>query len=312
MSKRGQRRSLQSNPLKKLQEGIFKKILPEHYVHSKLIEFEKLDDDARLLWRDFQSYLASEREKILPQITEALDAVSDLDFCFDNFSRIIGSQYSTQPLNAKGSYLLPPGGRFNIGQSISYSAYFPALYIANNYKTAFAEKFSLKESGESQNGLDALDFALTKPGSFTHMRVKGVIKKVIDLRENKVIESFYDSVSSISMPRIYTQRAKTLGISMAVVNSSDWLRDAIYDSKYQQWDYWLDQPSPSQWFAHYVRLSGIQGIIYKSVKEENGINLALFPENFEGTESFVELMDETDFVRKELARLDGSNFNKFI
>ena len=53
-------------------------------------------------------------------------------------------------------------------------------------------------------------------------------------------------------------------------------------------------------------MAGIHGIIYNSIRNDNGINLALFPENFEGTDSFVELIDETDFVSRVNRRIDGN------
>lgn len=76
MSKRGQRRSSMNDPLKKLKDCAFRKLLPEKFLHSKLVEFEKLGEESRLLWKDFQGYLASEREKILPDILASLDSSS--------------------------------------------------------------------------------------------------------------------------------------------------------------------------------------------------------------------------------------------
>jgi hypothetical protein len=307
MSKRGQRRSSMNDPLKKLKDGAFRKLLPEKFLHSKLVEFEKLGEESRLLWKDFQGYLASEREKILPDILASLDSSSILDFEFSNYGRIVNSKFSTQPLNSIGSILTPPGGRFNIGQSISYSAYFPSLYIADTFDTAYAEKFNIARGSTTQDGLTGEDLSLAKPESFSYVRVKGLIKKVVDVRQTQPTEAFFNSISSITMPNSYKERAKKLNIAMDVVNSSDWLRNAIYDPNYQQWDYWIDQPSPSQWFGHYVRMAGIHGIIYNSIRNDNGINLALFPENFEGTDSFVELMDQTDFVPEANRRLDGAS-----
>jgi RES domain len=207
---------------------------------------------------------------------------------------------------------MPPGGRFNIGKSISYSAYFPALYIAESFETAFSEKFNSNKDDVTGDGLSGTDLALARPESFSYLRLKGVIKKVIDIRKLEPIEAFYNSISTITMPATYRERAKQLGISMEVVNSSEWLRTAIYDPNYQQWDFWIDQPSPSQWFGHYVKMAGIHGIVYSSVRSGAGVNLALFPENFEGSESYVELMDEADFVNAKNRRIDGGGSVNFI
>lgn len=304
MGKRGQRIAQKRV---RLYENIHKKVAPQNYLENKLIRLEKMDNDARQLWADFQNYLADEREKRLDEITDALLANAEPNFEGKFYSRIVGSKFSLSPLSSKGSYLMPPGGRFNIGQSISYHSYFSALYIANDYETAFYEKFNV-ETNDSKE----FSSSLRSPDSFTHHRINFKLDKIIDLTNNKAINAFYEVVKNIKMPKIYADQAKRLKLKMDVVPSSSQLRETIFDPRYQQWDFWIDQPSPSQWFAHYVRYAGIQGIRYPSLRKANGENIAIFLDTFEDTDSFVELSDESDYVPLSNIRVNGENFNLFV
>lgn len=304
MSRSGQRKAIRNASFI---EKIHKKIAPHNFLENKLIVLEKMDTDARLLWADFQKYLADEREKVLNEIADALMSNIQIDYEDKNYSRIVGSKFSKMPLSSKGSYLAPPGGRFNTGQSISYHSYFPALYIANDFETAYLEKFLCPS-----NDPKGLDLALRRPESFTHQRVKFKLEKIIDLNNNDAINAFYEVVKDIKMPNIYREQAKRLKIEMMLVPSASRLRDSIFDPIFQQWDYWIDQPSPSQWFGHYVRYAGIQGIKYPSLRAEEGQNIAIFLDQFEDNQSCIELMDECDFVDPQNRKVDSSNFKIFI
>ena len=196
MSKSGQRKAIRNASFI---EKIHRKVNPHSFLENKLIVLEKMDSDARLFWADFQKYLADEREKVLNEIADALMSNIQIDYEDSNFSRIVGSKFSTMPLSSKGSYLTPSGGRVNTGQSISYHSYFPALYIANDFETAYVEKFSFPSSDSI-----GLDLALRKPDSFTHQRVKFKLEKVIDLNNDDAINAFYEVVKDIKMPNIYS------------------------------------------------------------------------------------------------------------
>lgn len=101
-------------------------------------------------------------------------------------------------------------------------------------------------------------------------------------------------------------------MDMNIINTPELLYRSVLDPDYTQWDTWIDQPSPSQWFGHYVRLAGIQGVIYPSLRSDAGHNVAVFLDKFEDTESFVMLTDDCDFVKNDLRRVDAKNFSNFI
>jgi RES domain-containing protein len=305
MSRKGQKK-------RPFWEKLKKKVTPHRFIENEIVRLERLDDESRDLWADFQGHLASERDKVLDQIKDSLLESSSFDYSGNNFSRITGSQFSQNPLSAKGSYLAPPGGRFNFGRSISYQMYFPALYLASDYKTAFAEKFHQSDDYVGRNGLNIFDLGLRETGSFLHVRTNFHLERILDLRDENVFRLFYNSISHIKIPDIIKNRVKKLRTNLSLVDSAKDLRRSIFDPNYEQWDTWIDQPSPSQWFGHYVRLAGIQGILYPSVRNMEGLNLAIFIDQFEDSDSYVELSDEVGHIDEEFRKLDNNNFNLFI
>jgi hypothetical protein len=71
-------------------------------------------------------------------------------------------------------------------------------------------------------------------------------------------------------------------------------------------------PANSQVFGSLVRDSGIQAILFKSTRDV-GPCLAIFPENFEGTNSFVELQDDPPIdAPGTIRRLDKTTWRMLI
>lgn len=93
--------------------------------------------------------LQSLRELHRDQLIQALRDQGDCRETLAGWTRIVDYKYSLEPLSAKGS--LRAGGRFNIGTDLDAAqlAPFPALYIASDYPTAYAERFGVLESNPS-------------------------------------------------------------------------------------------------------------------------------------------------------------------
>ena len=259
----GQRKARNKEPFyKKVQ----KKIFPHSYLENELIHLDRLNEASRGLWKEYQNYLAGEREKVLDKIIDALIRTSTADFSINPAGRIISSGFSITPLSCRGSYLCPPGGRFNFGQSVSYQRYFPALYVSNSYNVAFFEKFKQEEANYPEEELTGPDLALRRPDSFSYQRVRLFLDRIIDLRRPEPTTEFYEIIKHIKIPNIYQMQAKKLNVPMGIIKDSEGFKKAIFEPNYEQWDYWIDCPSTSQWFGHYVRLAGIQGVIYPSIR----------------------------------------------
>ena len=67
---------------------------------------------------------------------------------FQRWSRLLDYQFSNQPLSREGS-VKGDGGRFNIGRTLNPASYtpFPALYVAEDFQTAFRERFGIDRHG---------------------------------------------------------------------------------------------------------------------------------------------------------------------
>jgi hypothetical protein len=203
--------------------------------------------------------------------------------------------------------LIPPGGRFNFGRISSYYKDFYCLYIANDYDTAYREKYSVSE--ERSDNLSNEEFYLRKPGSFSHYRINLRLSDVLDARIEENLNGFCRVISDIQPAKEFQKMAKKLGFGeLKTIRTPENLKTALHEGNFQQWSIFADQPSPSQWFGHYVRTAGLQGIIYNSTKNSAGFNIAVYPDQLTG-DCFVELADETN-VKEHLRKITEENFRE--
>jgi hypothetical protein len=93
------------------------------------------------------------------------------------------------------------GGRFNIGDDLDPGQFapFPALYVAENYETAYAERFGAVTAAEA-GGFTGQEYALRQPGSFSAVRLSGEAHQIFDLRNARALEPFVDVVRRFPMP----------------------------------------------------------------------------------------------------------------
>ena len=112
------------------------------------------------------------RQRNEGRLLDALRSQTLASLPFEAWSRILDYRYGLQPLSVAGS-LKGEGGRFNIGADLSPGTFtpFPALYVAEDYETAFRERFGAP-STPRPDGLSVQELALRSPGSFTQVRRK--------------------------------------------------------------------------------------------------------------------------------------------
>jgi hypothetical protein len=70
-------------------------------------------------------------------------------------------------------------------------------------------------------------------------------------------------------------------------------------------------PANSQLFGQMVFVSSIQAILYPSQKRKGNKCLAIFPNNFLNSESYVKIQDDCH-ANVKIARLDANTFNDLI
>ena len=287
----------------------FRKLLPSQYVENEIRRITKFTDDQRQFWKDFQKYLLDERDKKIDEIIGAIDSTKSENLSCD-FGRIVSSKFAADPLSGVGSVLLPPGGRFNIAKSSSFSSYFIGLYLAEDYETAFTEKYHRTTEDQSEN--DLKNFALQPNESFSFNRVRVKLENYIDLTNDNTLIAFTDAIKDITIPDYYKNLGKKLKIELTMATDSEVVKSFFFNEHYPVWAAWLDQPAPSQLFGHYCKLAGVQGILYPSVRNKTKNNLVVFPDNLIESDSSLKLIDDLPFVKEDRRYIDKTNYQNFI
>jgi len=106
----------------------------------------------------------------------------------------------------------------------------------------------------------------------------------------------YTAFEINSYTRNHHSSLKTLGRSIGLkqpwllANSSK-LRKSLLDSNWRNFPVQHEIPSNPQVFGRLLRNAGMEGVVYPSTKGRNKC-IAIFTENLDGSESFVELADE--------------------
>lgn len=205
---------------------------------------------------------------------------------FQNWIRCVSYQYSNEPLSSRGS-VNSIGGRFNIGSDINDDHFtaFNALYIAEDYLTSMFEKFGVKNEGDLEN---SLELCFSKIESFVHVTVEGELHNVLDLDDHRSLTGFVKILSKVKISHEILQRRKSQGLKggETISNVSELLK-SIYDEDWRYSPQVLDLPSNPQIFGQLAYRSGIEAILYTSVKNKKKC-LAIFPKNL-GEKSFVRI-----------------------
>ena len=159
------------------------------------------------------------------------------------------------------------------------------------------------------NLLSPEEYSLRPTGSFSCYRVKISLEKVLDLRNPNALKRFLEIISQINPSLHILFLAKKLKLTPPkTVKTVERLYKAILAPNYKQWAAELDQPSQSQWLALYVREAGINGIIYPSVRNQDGFNVAVFSDTFSYSDNVVQLIDPASAVKIEDQKIDQNNF----
>ncbi|MEX0707794.1 MAG: RES family NAD+ phosphorylase [Woeseia sp.] len=231
----------------------------------------------------------------------ALCSSTAADITLKSWVRIIDYEFSLEPLSAAGS--LVHGGRFNIGRDLDATKYpaFPALYLAENYETAYEERFGQRPSRHAP--LAGHEFALRTPESFTAINVDGKVVNLFDLRDTKSLKVFTDVITSFDVPKELRELAVSVGIKKPLlVRNAGALKKTLLAKEWRQYPSQYEIPANPQVFGRLAVDAGFDGIIYPSTKGPNAC-IALFPTNFAKSDSFVEIADAPPVgVRK--TRLD--------
>lgn len=222
-------------------------------------------------------------------LCKALCSSTAADITLKSWIRIIDYEFSLEPLSAAGS--LVHGGRFNIGRDLDATKYpaFPALYLAENYETAYEERFGQRPSRHAL--LEGHEFALRTPGSFTSINVDGQVVNLFDLRDPKSLKAFADVITSFDIPKELRKLATSVGMGRPLlVRNAEHVKKTLLAKDWRRYPSQYEIPANPQVFGRLVVEAGFDGIIYPSTKGPKAC-IALFPTNFSKSDSFVEIAD---------------------
>ena len=226
---------------------------------------------------------------------------------FDGWARIVDYRYCLAPLSVAGS-LKGNGGRFNIGGSLNPAVFppFPALYIAEDYPTAFRERFG-NEADVKSRGLTATQLALRTPASFTHVVLRGQLELVIDIRELRSLQLFAAVLRKFSLPDHIRRLSHQLGMRSPpfLVRSAGALQRQLLLPDWRVLPAQFDLPSNSQVFGRIAAAAGAHGILYPSARHAGKECLAIYPQNWKSSASYVEVKDGAP-TGARLTRIDAS------
>lgn len=278
----------------------------ERFTTASLHQWRSAATRLEALNRTLYNELESLRQRHAPQLIAALRSVATGPLPIQDWSRVVDYRYALEPLSTTGS-IKHEGGRFNIGARLSPGAFsaFPALYLADSYGTAFLERFGT-EPGVRGTQLTAEELALRKPTSFTQVRVRGLIENVVDVGDLASLRPIVDILKAFQMPKAVTTTTRQLGIRSSpwLVRSTVTLQRQLLHRNWRMLPMQFDLPSNSQIFGRLAAGAGVHGILYPSAKDSSHRCLALFPQNWAGTASFVEVADSVPDEAR-VTRIDG-------
>ena len=282
-----------------------------------LIELERFTATSLYQWLDAKTSLDSlhralyfelepRRQADEGRLLDALRSRALTRFTFENWSRITDYRFALEPLSVAGS-LKGVGGRFNVGSGLSPGAFpaFPALYIAEDYDTAFRERFGLPAT-RTASPLSSHEWALRRPDSFVQTRLRGAIEQVIDIADTEALRPFTDILRNYPTPKGVNQRARRLSLRPTwLIRSPLTLQRQLCHPNWRMLPMQFDLPSNSQIFGRLAAAAGLHAILYPSARQKGANCLALFPQNWRGSTSFIEVSDLHPGEAR-LTRLDGN------
>jgi len=173
-------------------------------------------------------------------------------------------------------------------------------------KTCTHEAFGI----QNDVGLTVFDHGLVKKTSIIYISVNGQIDSVIDLTTDlNRLKKFVDIIKGFTLSKELTKDAIKLGLDApTVVKTANQLLKIVLDNNWRNAPMQLDIPGAPQIFGQLVKAAGIGGIVYPSQFTKKTC-LAIFTQNIESSDSFVQLEDK-NLPDEVIRRLDASNWRK--
>ncbi len=271
----------------------------------KSLQQAKSLTDKRLKFNwSLYSELARQRNDLQDELIQSINKNAKSKLIIKNWQRAIKYQYALHPLCTLGSVNFV-GGRFNAGSEISSSILcLHTLYLAIDKDTALQEHLA---QTKNENGLTAREIALTAPQSEAIVSISGQLDYYFDLTDEQSLYDFSNVINKIKIPLNVQNQAKKLNNPIpTIIESPSKLLENFLDPNWRYGPVMYDCPANSQIFGQLVASSGIQAILYPS-KFTSKSCLAIFPQNFEKSSSYLRLDDNAPLPNVPI-ELNGANW----
>ena len=283
-----------------------------------LLELDRFSNESLTSWKAFSKDLDElqaalyfgvqpEQRRLREILIATLHETKRSSLTLDHWVRIVTYQYSMEPLSAAGS-LHAFGGRFNAGVDLDASTLnpWPALYVAEDYETAFRERHQMSPA-EVVDGLTPHELALVRPSSHSTVYLNGSLANVFDMTTPGALASVARILARIKLPAQARTLMKSLRIPpklLWMIATGQQLYDAVLTYNWRTLPIQFGLPASGHTLAELVRAAGFEAILYRSTKGK-GRCLAIFPDLL-GSHSHVELADVAPAGVTRL-RLDASS-----
>lgn len=302
---------IRGSAVKKKQE-FKKKYFPTLFLNEEIEILDKNLEKYIQLQKLYCEYFHHQRLLRKNAITDIINECLIDEFESNTLWRVVTHEFSQDPLCTVGSIMKPPGGRFNFGRGLEAYEKFHCLYLGDSVQTCLSEKFHEDETYNGETiSRDFLSLNIDK--SHSSYKIKCTLENVIDLRDDKFMKKFLSSIEDIPDPvdlnitsKFYGWRKQT---SIKTLNK---LRDSLLDPNYTHSGMTYGLPSNSQWLGYYFYQHNIQAVIYPSVRNTTGYNIAVFVDNLhDSNSSYVQLSDEIKFITPDRRIINKSNIENF-
>ena len=280
----------------------------DQFSEKDLREWQRLSNASESYWVKIFYHLEAQQHLHHDELVASLQNTPHVSLKINEWCRIIDYEFSLAPLSAMGS--IKKGGRFNIGSDIDSNIFkpIPAFYCAETYETAYAERFG-SSSRKDQKKLSGEEFALRKPSSFSSIILSGEVSNIFDLRKASNLKYFVAIIKKFNLTEEIKNLATQLKIPQPLlISSPSQLKETLLDHTWREWPINYNIPSNSQVFGRFLVEAGFEGILYKSTKGTNDC-LAIFLENLDGSDSYIEIKDDPP-PGLEIKRLDSGSWRE--
>ena len=142
-------------------------------------------------------------------------------------------------------------------------------------------------------------------------QISGHIYSALDITKKGSLDKFVKTIKQIKLSKHLQNRAEKLALKKRYsVQSITKLKNCIYDVNWRNFPNIYNIPSLPQIFGQLAKNAGIESIVYKSTKKSKaGLCMAVFPENFQNSDSYIKLEDCPKGITNK--KMDSETFESF-